>query len=421
MTTPWNLRAAQRMERVGSSMIRELLKLAQRPEVISFAGGLPAAELFPIAEVDEAASRVLQEHGSNALQYSTTEGYPPLREYLANKLAAQGLPVTADNVLITSGAQQALDIVGRVLLNPGDYVLTERPTFLGALQAWRSYQANFVSAPVDDDGVCTHELEDVMTCAPKFMYALPNFQNPSGVTMTLERRLALVDIADRYGMPIVEDDPYGDLRFEGEGLPPLIVLDQERFGRSASGLTQGNVIYVGTFSKTLAPGFRLGWMVAPTSMIQMGVKAKQGMDLHTSTFNQMIAYELVRDGFIDRHVRRIQAAYRERRDVTLAAMEAHFPYGVRWTQPKGGLFLWVTLPESIDTAVLLETAVAQQHVAFVPGFTFYPDGSGRNTMRLNFSSAHPEQIEIGMERLGRVLHQAMETVRVKNGTAVSVK
>ena len=407
MTTPWTQRYAQRMQWMGSSTIRELLKLTQQADIISFAGGLPAPELFPLTEFTAAAERVLDKYGSQALQYSTTEGYGPLREYVVEKMAQYGIEATPENVLITSGSQQALDLIGKILINPGDLILTERPTYLGALQAWRAYQAEFVSVPIDDDGLCAYRLEEALCAGPKFMYVLPNFQNPAGVTLSSIRRQALVHVANQYGIPIIEDDPYGELRFEGEHLPPLVVLDAEKLNShrgSANdhGYLRGNVIYLSTFSKTLAPGLRLGWIVAPRDVIHHCITAKQGMDLHTSTFVQMVAHEVIKDGFLKEHVRLIRRVYRERRDVMLDAMSHCFPPGVHWTRPLGGLFLWVTLPEGADSAAILEKAV-QNKVAFVPGAAFYPDGSGHNTMRLNFSSTQPEQIEMGIRRLGEVL------------------
>jgi 2-aminoadipate transaminase len=411
MTTPWNHRYALRMQGMGSSVIRELLKLTQREDVISFAGGLPAPELFPIERFREATDCVLTKHGSSALQYSTTEGFLPLREFIVEYMSKYGIRARPENILITSGSQQALDLIGKMLLNPGDMILTERPTYLGALQAWRSYQAEYTSVPIDDDGLCVNQLEEALCSGPKFMYILPNFQNPGGVTLSLKRRLALIDVADQYGIPIIEDDPYGELRFEGEHIPPLVVLDAEKMnGRNADGYNKGNVIYLSTFSKTLAPGLRLGWIAAPEAVIQRCVMAKQGMDLHTSTFSQMVAYEVAKDGFIQQHVRTIRDVYRERRNVMIAAMEEHFPYGVRWTHPQGGLFLWATVPDYIDTMPLLQTAVAN-NVAFVPGSAFYPDGTGQNTMRLNFSNAKPEDIRVGIARLGKVITEEMENIK----------
>jgi 2-aminoadipate transaminase len=403
---------------MGSSMIRELLKLTQREDIISFAGGLPAPELFPVEAFEAASSRVLRQHGSKALQYSTTEGYLPLRELIVEKMGRYGIEASVDNVLITSGSQQALDLIGKLLINSGDLILTERPSYLGALQAWRAYQAEFSTVPIDDDGLRVDMLEEALCGGPKFMYVLPNFQNPGGVTLSYERRLALVDIADRYGVPIIEDDPYGELRFEGEHLPPLVVLDADKlngrqynFQNGPNSYFKGNVIYMSTFSKTLAPGLRLGWIVAPASVIQHCVMVKQGMDLHTSSFVQMVAYEVAKDGFLTEHVRQIRDVYRERRDIMLAAMSEHFPPGVRWTTPQGGLFLWVTLPEELDSTAVLEEAINHK-VAFVPGATFYPDGNTRNNFRLNFSNAQPEQIREGIARLGQVLHNVIEPMPV---------
>jgi 2-aminoadipate transaminase len=417
MSTPWHHRYAQRTQRMGSSMIRELLKLTQKPEIISFAGGLPAPEMFPVEAFEAATSRVLRQFGSQALQYSTTEGYLPLRELIVEKMGRYGIEASVDNVLITSGSQQALDLIGKLLINPGDLILTEQPTYLGALQAWRAYQAEFATVPIDDDGLRVDLLEEALCGGPKFMYVLPNFQNPGGVTLSYERRLALIDIADRYGVPIIEDDPYGELRFEGEHLPPLVVLDADKLnGRQYTSHSEshsyfkGNVIYMSTFSKTLAPGLRLGWIVAPASVIQHCVMAKQGMDLHTSSFVQMVAYEVAKDGFLAEHVRQIRQVYRERRDIMLAAMAEFFPPEVRWTQPKGGLFLWVTLPEGMDSTAVLQQAIAH-NVAFVPGATFYPDNDQQtNSFRLNFSNATPEQIWEGIGRLGHVLAEVLDPV-----------
>jgi 2-aminoadipate transaminase len=411
MSTPWQNRYAQRMRWMGSSAIRELLKLTAQPDIISFAGGLPAPEVFPVQAFEEATQRVLAEHGSTALQYSTTEGYEPLRQWIVDKIAQYGIEAAPENVLITSGSQQALDLIGKVLLNPGDRVLTERPTYLGALQAWRAYQAEYVTVPIDDDGLRTGELEHALAAGPKFMYILPNFQNPGGVTLTLGRRWEIIAVADRYGIPIIEDDPYGELRYEGKHIPPLVALDATRLDTengNGRNLLHGNVIYLSTFSKTLAPGLRLGWMVAPTAVIEKCVMAKQGMDLHSSSFVQMLAYEVVKDGFLQEHVRHIREVYQERRDVMLAAMSRYFPPQVRWTRPQGGLFLWVTLPEWLDAGDVFNTAVANK-VAFVPGSSFDPEDSMHNTMRLNFSNAKPEQIELGIKRLGEVLAVAIES------------
>ncbi len=406
MTTPWNNRYALRIEGMGSSVIRELLKLTEQPDVISFAGGLPAPEMFPVEEFRRASDKVLAEFGAKALQYGATEGYMPLRSLIVQQMARYGIHAKEDNVLITSGSQQALDLIGRLLINPGDKVLVESPTYLGALQAWSAYQARYVSVPIDQDGLRTELLEEALRSGPKFMYILPNFQNPGGVTLSLERRMKLIQMTDHYGVPIIEDDPYGQLRYSGEHLPPLVLLDCDHLESRACdghGYFEGNVIYTSTFSKTLAPGLRLGWIVAPVDVIKRCVQCKQGMDLHTSSFIQMVAYEVAKDGFLEQHVRRIRQVYAHRRDVMLAAMERYFPEEVQWTRPDGGLFLWAWLPEAMNAADLLKVAVDTQRVAFVPGHAFYPDGQGKNTMRLNFSNASPEKIEEGIRRLGMVL------------------
>lgn len=405
MNYDWHERYANRMKGMSSSAIRELLKLSQQPDVISFAGGLPAPELFPLEAFERATQRVLQTEGKIALQYGTTEGYEPLREFIVSKMGRYGINVTTDNILITSGSQQALDILGKIFIESGDRIITEQPTYLGAIQAWRSYQAQFVSVSTDQEGIRTSELTELVATQPKFMYILPNFQNPSGVTLPLGRRWEIVTLADSNDIPIIEDDPYGELRFEGEHEPPLVVLDARKLksvNKNGRSLTQGNVIYLSTFSKTLAPGLRLGWMVAPKEVIQRCVMAKQGMDLHTSTFVQHVAYELIKDGFLKNHIQHIRQVYRKRRDVMLNAMETYFPMEVEWTRPQGGLFLWVTLPPQMDASLILETAVANK-VAFVPGAAFYPHNQVHNCFRLNFTNAKPVHIEEGIKRLGKVL------------------
>ena len=401
MSTAWTSRYAQRTKGIKSSAIRELLKFTQRPEVISFAGGLPAPDVFPAERFQQACQKVLEQKPHLALQYGATEGYEPLREMVARHIARYGIKAKSENVLITSGSQQALDLIGKLLINPGDRVLVEAPTYLGALQAFNVYGADYVSVPSDDDGLRSELLEGSLRSGPKFMYVLPNFQNPGGTTLSEGRRHELVLLADKYGIPIVEDDPYGQLRYEGEHLTPLVVLDRENLRRD-QGYSIGNVLYLSTFSKTLAPGLRLGWIVAPPDVIAKLVQLKQGADLHTSTFVQMVAYEVARDNFLDEHVKLIRSVYRERRDVMLEALSRYFPPEVIWTKPKGGLFLWVTLPEGADAARLFDAA-GRENVAFVPGDCFYaPNGHadlGRRQMRLNFSAAPPDQIREGIRRL----------------------
>jgi 2-aminoadipate transaminase len=413
--TAWNYRYAQRTQRMTSSAIRELLKLTELPEIISFAGGLPGPDLFPVDELKEAAETVLGQKGRQALQYSTTEGYAPLREMLVRHMARYGIVVGLENVLITSGSQQALDLIGKVLINTGDKILTDNPTYLGAIQAFTMYGADYVTVPMDDDGMRVDMMDEALRVGPKFMYILPNFQNPTGVTLPLERRQAIIRMSDRYGIPIIEDDPYGQLRYEGEHIKPLVVLDAECRDCQTNGKYTGNVIYMSTFSKTLAPGLRLGWIVAPKEVIVRLVQAKQGTDLHSSTFDQMVAYEVGRGGFLDRHIQTIRKAYGLQRMVMLEALEKAFPHaqglGVRWTRPRGGLFLWVELPDWMDTGELLKEGIKEK-VAFVPGTSFFPNGGGRNTMRLNFSNASEQNIREGIARLGRVVFRALESRKV---------
>src|SRR5437868_301689 len=356
MSTAWTSRYALRTKGIKSSAIRELLKITQRPAIISLAGGLPAPEVFPIRRFEEACQKVLSTKGPIALQYGATEGYEPLREMIAENMSRYGIMAKPENVLITSGSQQALDLIGKLLINRGDRVLVEAPTYLGALQAFNVYGAEYVTVPIDKDGLQTDRLEDALRSWLKFMYILPNFQNPAGVTLSLERRREIVLLADRYGIPIIEDDPYGQLRYEGEHLPPLVVLDRGNLRRD-NGYSLGNVIYLSTFSKLLAPGLRLGWIVAPPDVIAKLVQIKQGADLHTSTFTQLVAYEVAKDGFLDEHVKQIRKVYRERRDVMLDSLERYFPSEATWTRPDGGLFLWVTLPEGMNCLELFHTAI----------------------------------------------------------------
>jgi 2-aminoadipate transaminase len=388
---------------MGSSAIRELLKFTEKPDLISFAGGLPAPESFPVEEFRAACDRVLRDYGAQALQYSTTEGFIPLREMIVRHSARYGIQINPDNILITSGSQQALDLLGRIFINPGDRILVESPTYLGALQAWNAYGAEYVPVPLDEEGMITDALEEALRTGPKFIYVLPNFQNPTGVTLSAERRIKLIDLADRYGVPIIEDDPYGQLRYEGEHLPSVVSLDSQ-FRMECDHVYRGNVIYLSTFSKTLAPGIRLAWVVAPPEVINKLVQAKQAADLFTSIFNQIVAYEVSHGGFLDRHIKVIRQINKERRDAMLGAMDAYFPPEVDWTHPEGGLFLWGKLPEYLDSVDVLKDAIDQK-VAFVPGGSFFPGGGGKNTMRLNFSACTPDIVREGIARLAHVLYE----------------
>jgi 2-aminoadipate transaminase len=401
MQTPWEYRYAHRIQKMGSSVIRELLKLTEQPDIISFAGGLPAPEVFPVHEFREACNAVLENFGPQALQYGTTEGYTPLREMIARHTGRYSVEVTADNILITSGSQQALDFIGRLFINRGDYIVVESPTYLGALQAWNAYGAQYIPVRADENGMIVDELEEALRIGPKFIYILPNFQNPSGSTLSLERRRKLIELADKYGVPIIEDDPYGQLRYEGEHIPSVVSLDSEFRGPNG-GHYSGNVIYLSTFSKLLAPGLRLAWVIAPPKVINKLVMTKQAADLHTSSFNQYVAYEVGKGGFLDEHVKVIRATYKERRDVMIEMMEELFPADVTWSRPQGGMFLWGVLPEDMDAAEVLKHAI-EKKVAFVPGVAFHPKGDGQNTFRLNFSYSKPETIREGITRLGTTL------------------
>jgi len=410
MSMNWNNRFADRTSRMHASDIRELLKLTARPEVISLAGGLPAPELFPIDEYRRAFEWVLETNGRAALQYGPSEGYQPLRELLATRMTAMGIPAEPEHILITNGSQQGLDLVGKIFLNPDDAVCLENPSYMGAIQAFDSYQAEYVIVPMDDEGMRSDELDGILRRHQvKFIYALPNFQNPSGRTMSLERRKTLVATAQKHGVPIVEDDPYGELRFEGEHLPSIRSLWPE------------GVIYLGTFSKILAPGFRLGWMVTPHDLYDEFVFGKQPADLHTSMATQMATFEVCnKDGFLAAHIEIIRDTYRRRRDAMLQALDEHFPPECSWTRAQGGLFVWAELPRTIDTRELLAEAL-EENVAFVPGHSFHADRSDQNTMRLNFSNVPEDRIREGIARLGRAIARRLarhESER-EQGAAVS--
>jgi len=394
----WERFLARRTQRMKSSAIRELLKLTQSPDVISFAGGMPAPEFFPAREIEEACAYILREEPARALQYSTTEGYPPLREYLAESMSKYGIQHSPSNILITTGSQQALDLVGKIFIDPDSYVITESPTYLGAIQAWNAYEARYLTVPQDDHGMQVELLEEVLVRQqemPRFIYALPNFHNPAGTTLPEERRRLLVEIARKYDLIILEDDPYGALRYEGEDITPICALAPER------------TIYLGTFSKTLVPGLRIGWIVAPEEITTRLVQAKQGADLHSSTFDQMVANDVAQRGLLKMHIKRLRKVYAERRNVMHEALEEFWPEECSWTRPEGGLFLWARVPEGIDTVELLRKAI-ERRVAYVPGVNFYPhEDGGFNAMRLNFSNAKPEQIVEGVRRLGELIKQEL--------------
>lgn len=388
---------------ITGSAIRELLKIIEQPGVISFAGGLPSPECFPAEELNLAAERVMAREAGRVLQYGPTEGFPPLRDFLADLMRKRGLPVPAEQVIVLSGSQQGLDAIAKLMVDPGDIVLVENPSYMGALQAFRPYGPRFVSLPMDEQGLRIDALEQTLADISakgqraKFLYTVATFQNPTGVTMTAERRHALLDVASRYDLPIVEDDPYGELRYSGEPQPLIAALDAEKFGGPR------HVLYLSTFSKLLAPGLRIGWAVGSEPLLRKLVQAKQGLDLHTGSLSQAIAYESCRDGLLERQIPKICRIYGERRDAMLAALEREMPTGTTWTKPDGGMFLWVTLPEGYNTAEILPRAIEEQQVAFVPGAAFHANGGGTNTMRLNFSYSNPTLLVEGIQRLAKVI------------------
>lgn len=378
-----------RASALQSSAIREILKITERAEVISFAGGLPAPATFPVDEMRAAFDRVLALRGREALQYSATEGYAPLREWIAARVGTDAAPVEPDDVMIVSGSQQGLDLLAKVLVDPGDRVLVETPTYLGALQAFSLFGPRFVAVASDAEGLLPDALDDAMRGA-KFLYCLPNFQNPTGRLLPLARRQALVERARALDLLILEDDPYGALSYDGETPPAIRTLAPER------------TVYMGSFSKVLAPGLRIGYVIAPPALRAKLVQAKQATDLHTATLSQQAVFEVVKNGFLDGHIPSIRALYRDQCEAMLAALARHMPEGVRWNRPRGGMFLWVELPRGMDATAVLAQAV-ENHVAFVPGAPFYAADPVSESLRLAFVTVPPPRIEEGVERLARVI------------------
>ena len=389
-TGPWRL--ASRTERMNPSAIREILKLTERPGIISLAGGLPAADLFPVEAMREATARVLRDTPREALQYAGSEGYGPLREWVASTMQRQGVSASAGQVLITTGSQQGLDLVGKVLIDAGSRVAVESPTYLGALQAFVAYEPEFATVENDDEGPRPDSLAAAR--GARFFYALPNFQNPSGRQIGVARRAELARAAEAAGVPIVEDNPYGDLWYDAPPPAPIASLWPE------------GTVYLGSFSKVLVPGLRLGYVVAPPALFAKLVEAKQAADLHTPGFNQRIVHEIVKSGFLDSHVPTIRARYRLQRDAMQAALVAHLPtsgpLACRWRMPGGGMFFWVELPAGIDSDALLVKAV-ERGVAFVPGTSFFAVAPRSNTMRLSFVTVAAEAIERGVVSLAAAL------------------
>lgn len=382
---------SSRASGLQSSAIREILKITERAEVISFAGGLPAPATFPVDEMRAAFDKVLAQRGREALQYSTTEGYAPLREWVAARVGSDAAPVSPDDVMIVSGSQQGLDLLSKVLVDPGDRVLVETPTYLGALQAFSMFSPQFVAVASDAEGLLPEALDESMRGA-KFLYCLPNFQNPTGRLLPLARRQALVARARELDLLILEDDPYGALSYDGETPPSIRSLAPER------------TVYMGSFSKVLAPGLRIGYVVAPPALRAKLVQAKQATDLHTATLSQQAVFEVVRDGFLDSHIPTIRALYRDQCDAMLAALAHHMPAGVSWNRPRGGMFLWLELPRGLDATAVLARAV-ENNVAFVPGAPFYAADPVGESLRLAFVTVPPSRIEEGVERMARVIRE----------------
>lgn len=399
----WKTLYAERMARIGDSAIIGLLKLAERPDVISFAGGLPDPKSFLIPQMKEVVDWVLDHEGGAALQYGPTAGYSKLREWIAERMRRlEKTSVTADHILVTSSGVEALDLITKTFINPGDTVIVEAPTYLAALHVFRSYEAELVDVPIDADGIVIEALEERLVdlsrrgIRPKLLYTIPNFQNPSGVSLAADRRRRLIEIANRYAVPVIEDPAYTELRYEGTTLPSLVSLNPD------------GVLFANTFSKIFGPGVRLGWISAPSDVIAQLCQAKQGTDQCSSTLGQRIVYEYGNRGLIEKQVAASIPLYREKRDLMLNAMFRHFPAGVTWTHPAGGFYSWVTLPDGVETGPMLEQAIANEKVAYVSGPPFYADGRGIHQLRLCFSFVAPEKIDEGIRRLARVIEHHIE-------------
>jgi 2-aminoadipate transaminase len=392
-----SIRFARRMSNMRVSAIREILKVTEQPEIISFAGGLPAPELFPVAAIARAHEEVFAEDGPPAMQYSATEGWKPLREWIAARMRAQGISVDSSRTLITTGSQQGIDLTGKIFLDPGDEVIVENPCYLAALQSFNGYEASFVPVDSDDDGMRVDQVEQALKRSrPKLIYIVPDFQNPKGTSLSAERREHLIDLSRRFRIPILEDDPYGELRYRGQKMKSLAALDKD-----------GLVVRLSTFSKTLSPGLRIGWVTASEEVIQALVIVKQAADLHTCTVEQRAAAKLLETFDYDGHIARLCEVYGARRDAMLEAIGQHFPAEAKWTRPDGGLFLWMELPEGKNGEQFFEEAL-RRRVAFVPGAPFFASRPQRDFIRLNFSNQSVEMISEGIKRIGSLLKRRSE-------------
>jgi 2-aminoadipate transaminase len=388
-------RIAPHVVELETSIIREILKISSQPDIISFAGGLPAAELFPIELMKHVTAEVLDTYGGECLQYGLSRGVPALVDTIAKRASERGTPSTPENILVTTGAQQGIELIARAFIDPGDYILVENPTYVGALQAFNYYQARYATVDMDGDGMLIDQVEEKLRqYKPKLIYTVSNFQNPTGITMSEERRRALVDLAVQYDVPIVDDNPYGDVHFTPHRMPTI-----KSYGGDA-------VIALRSFSKIISPGLRLGWINGPKEIVAQFEKVKQCADLHSSTFCQYVIYEFIRHGYLEPHIEKIRADYKIKRDRMLHALEVWFPTEVKWTRPDGGLFLWLELPTHMSAKELFPKAIDNK-VAYVYGSPFYPNGGGDHTMRLNFSCAGLAEIDEGIKRLGRLIKENM--------------
>ena len=392
------LKYADRMKQVKGLETREIIKFIGKPDIISFAGGLPAPELFPIEELKGIAVKVLEEDGMGALQYVPTDGYLPLREKIAERMQKVGVRASAENILIINGSQQGIDFSGKIFLNPGDTVICEKPSYLGAIEAFRAYQARFIEIPIDINGIKVEELEKVLATTPKakLIYVTPDFQNPTGITWSTKRRKDFIEVINKYNLPVIEDNPYGELRYEGEEVPPIKAFD-----------TEGRVVFLGTFSKILCPGFRIGWMCASREVVQKYTLLKEVADLQCNTMAQREVAMFLEEHDIDAHIEKIKKVYKRRRDLMINIIKEEFPPEAEYSIPEGGLFTWIELPEYVNGRELLVKA-QEQKVAFVPGGCFYPNGGHENSIRLNFSNMPEEKIVIGMKRLAKILQNALQ-------------
>jgi DNA-binding transcriptional MocR family regulator len=395
----WAERFSERMNRVRASEIRELLKLLDQPDILSFAGGIPDPSLFPAERIQADYAAILADPAlaAQALQYSVSEGYLPLRTWIAERMTRDGMLCEPGNIMLTAGSQQALDLIGKLFVGPGDTVVVARPTYLGALQAFNGYQPVYRDLP---EGALRGETTDLPRGA--LGYFVPDFANPTGVSLTLEQRQAVLGLADSLDMTLVEDAAYRELRFEGEATPTLLALDIARSG----GVDDARTLFLGTLSKTLSPALRIGWVCGPKAVIEKLVLLKQGADLHVSTINQMVAHRAVSEGY-DQHLHRLRGAYGHKGRVMLAALERSMPEGVTWSHPEGGMFVWMDLPEGVDGAELLARAIEEERVAFVPGAPFFAEVPSANAIRLSYSLPTEAQIEEGVRRIARLISKVM--------------